>query len=95
MREVAIMAQEKLGVSCELIDLQTILPWDVETVCKVTEMHVFPINMVAWARLHLHTTVWTASSEGKSSGLISLYSKSISVLKAIWVVVWLDLTCGV
>lgn len=31
------MAQEKLGVSCELIDLQTILPWDVETVCKVTE----------------------------------------------------------
>lgn len=35
MREVASMAQEKLGVSCELIDLQTILPWDTETVCKV------------------------------------------------------------
>lgn len=35
MREVANMAQEKLGVSCELIDLQTILPWDSETVCKV------------------------------------------------------------
>ncbi|KAG7240614.1 hypothetical protein INR49_026669, partial [Caranx melampygus] len=34
MREVASMAQEKLGVSCEVIDLQTILPWDVETVCK-------------------------------------------------------------
>ncbi|XP_039660749.1 2-oxoisovalerate dehydrogenase subunit beta, mitochondrial isoform X2 [Perca fluviatilis] len=34
MREVANMAQEKLGVSCELIDLQTILPWDTETVCK-------------------------------------------------------------
>uniref|UniRef100_A0AAQ4S5Q8 3-methyl-2-oxobutanoate dehydrogenase (2-methylpropanoyl-transferring) n=1 Tax=Gasterosteus aculeatus aculeatus TaxID=481459 RepID=A0AAQ4S5Q8_GASAC len=34
LREVANMAQEKLGVSCELIDLQTILPWDVETVCK-------------------------------------------------------------
>lgn len=30
------MAQEKLGVSCEVIDLQTILPWDVDTVCKVT-----------------------------------------------------------
>lgn len=39
MREVANMAQEKLGVSCELIDLQTILPWDVETVCKVKETH--------------------------------------------------------
>lgn len=36
MREVANMAQEKLGVSCEVIDLQTILPWDIDTVCKVT-----------------------------------------------------------
>ncbi|XP_029361213.1 2-oxoisovalerate dehydrogenase subunit beta, mitochondrial [Echeneis naucrates] len=34
MREVADMAQEKLGVSCEVIDLQTILPWDIEAVCK-------------------------------------------------------------
>ncbi|XP_074510806.1 2-oxoisovalerate dehydrogenase subunit beta, mitochondrial isoform X2 [Sebastes fasciatus] len=34
MREVANMAQEKLGVSCELIDLQTILPWDEETIIK-------------------------------------------------------------
>ncbi|KAJ1058453.1 hypothetical protein K5549_008573 [Capra hircus] len=35
IREVAAMAQEKLGVSCEVIDLRTILPWDVDTVCKV------------------------------------------------------------
>uniref|UniRef100_A0AAX7UPL1 3-methyl-2-oxobutanoate dehydrogenase (2-methylpropanoyl-transferring) n=1 Tax=Astatotilapia calliptera TaxID=8154 RepID=A0AAX7UPL1_ASTCA len=34
LKEVASMAQEKLGVSCEVIDLQTILPWDIETVCK-------------------------------------------------------------
>lgn len=34
------MAQEKLGVSCEVIDLQTILPWDTETVCKVTHSHL-------------------------------------------------------
>ncbi|MBZ3888335.1 2-oxoisovalerate dehydrogenase subunit beta, mitochondrial [Sciurus carolinensis] len=34
IREVASMAQEKLGVSCEIIDLKTIIPWDVDTVCK-------------------------------------------------------------
>ncbi|XP_071505556.1 2-oxoisovalerate dehydrogenase subunit beta, mitochondrial-like [Diadema antillarum] len=34
LREVAQLAQEKLGVSCELIDLVTILPWDRDTVCK-------------------------------------------------------------
>ena len=32
MREVAQLAQEKLGVSCEVIDLVSILPWDQETV---------------------------------------------------------------
>lgn len=40
MREVASMAQEKLGVSCEVIDLQTILPWDIDTVCKVKETQI-------------------------------------------------------
>ncbi|XP_061193592.1 2-oxoisovalerate dehydrogenase subunit beta, mitochondrial-like [Saccostrea echinata] len=32
--EVAKIAQEKLGVSCEVIDLRTILPWDSDTICK-------------------------------------------------------------
>ena len=35
LREVANMAKEQLDISCELIDLRTILPWDVETVEKV------------------------------------------------------------
>lgn len=32
LREVAEIAQEKLGVSCEVIDLVSILPWDKNTV---------------------------------------------------------------
>jgi len=32
--EVAKMAMKELGVSCEIIDLRTIHPWDKETVCK-------------------------------------------------------------
>ena len=35
LREVCKIAKEELGVSCELIDLQTIIPWDEETVIKV------------------------------------------------------------
>ena len=36
LRETAKMAQEKLGVSCEVIDIRTILPWDEDTVVKVS-----------------------------------------------------------
>jgi transketolase C-terminal domain/subunit len=35
LRNAAIMAEQKLGVSCELIDLRTIMPWDVDTVVEV------------------------------------------------------------
>ncbi|XP_016375041.1 2-oxoisovalerate dehydrogenase subunit beta, mitochondrial-like [Sinocyclocheilus rhinocerous] len=49
LREVAAMALEKLGVSCELIDLQTILPWDTETVCKYAD--VFGQSVVKTGRL--------------------------------------------
>ena len=35
LHEVVKMAQEKLGVSCELIDLRTILPWDMDTIAAV------------------------------------------------------------
>lgn len=31
----AELAEEKLGVNCEVIDLVSILPWDKETVCNV------------------------------------------------------------
>ncbi|CAD5205541.1 unnamed protein product [Bursaphelenchus okinawaensis] len=32
--EAAEIAESQMGVSCEVIDLQSILPWDVETVCE-------------------------------------------------------------
>ncbi len=35
MKEVVDLVKEKLNISCELIDLRTILPWDTETVCNV------------------------------------------------------------
>ena len=35
LREVANMAKEQLDVSCELIDIRTILPWDVEAIEQV------------------------------------------------------------
>ncbi|KAK3096954.1 hypothetical protein FSP39_005077 [Pinctada imbricata] len=50
--EAAKIAQEKLGVSCEVIDLRTILPWDYntvsESVCKTGRLmisHEAPITM--------------------------------------------------
>ena len=35
LRQACEMAQSELGVSCELIDLRTILPWDEDTVIQV------------------------------------------------------------
>ncbi|CAH1173757.1 unnamed protein product [Phaedon cochleariae] len=34
LKQVAQLAKEKYSVSCEVIDLVSILPWDMDTVCK-------------------------------------------------------------
>jgi 2-oxoisovalerate dehydrogenase E1 component beta subunit len=35
VKEVAQIVKEKMNISCEIIDLRTIVPWDFETVCNV------------------------------------------------------------
>jgi len=37
--EVADLVQKKLGASCEVIDLVSILPWDTELVCEVNNYY--------------------------------------------------------
>jgi len=34
VKEVAQIVKEKMNVSCEVIDLRTIVPWDYETICN-------------------------------------------------------------
>lgn len=34
--EVAEMAKKEYGVECEVIDLQSIAPWDVDTIANVS-----------------------------------------------------------
>lgn len=36
LREVANMAKKELNIECEVIDLVSILPWDKDTVCEVS-----------------------------------------------------------
>lgn len=38
--EVADLVQNELGALCEVVDLCSILPWDVETVCKVNILYL-------------------------------------------------------
>jgi len=37
LKEVADMVKDQLKVQCEVIDLVTINPWDMETVCNVSQ----------------------------------------------------------
>lgn len=49
LREVAEMAKKELNISCELIDLRTILPWDEKTIINVTYTNFFLLLLSFWA----------------------------------------------
>ena len=51
LRQALKEAENQLGVSCELIDLRTILPWDVDTVVKVTVNNSVIISLYRLAGL--------------------------------------------
>ena len=38
MHKASAMAKKELGVDCEIVDLKTIVPWDVDTVAKVHKL---------------------------------------------------------
>lgn len=40
LMEVAQMAKKTLNLTCDVIDLVSIMPWDKATVCEVNENHV-------------------------------------------------------
>ena len=47
LRKACLMAKEELGVSCELIDLRTLVPWDVDTIAKVQSRSQSPTLYLA------------------------------------------------
>lgn len=62
--EVADLVQEKLDVSCEVIDLISILPWDAELVCKVDIIQFLSLSLSLFI---LHTSQHNRFLENKKS----------------------------
>lgn len=55
LQEVADMAKKELKIDCEVIDLVSILPWDKETVCQVSDFLIY------WNTFHfnIRQTIYT------------------------------------
>lgn len=82
LRETAQLAETKLGVSCEVIDLVSILPWDRETLFKSVEKtgrciiaHEAPLTSGFGAELAASIQV-----RNPTSGFLSFWRKSPWIL---------------
>lgn len=60
LRQACIVAKEQLGVSCELIDLRTIVPWDEDTIIKVSFYNRFWMELIyLLCSLYAKLVVWS------------------------------------
>ena len=60
--ETARLAQEKLGVSCEIIDLVSLLPWDKQTIINVNaHSHVSVFDKILRKRFSDHRFLFLIS----------------------------------
>ena len=63
LEKAAKAAKEKLGVSVEIIDLRTLLPWDTETVFNSVRFNSAPPQRAAWA---IHPSGWPLVRRGSA-----------------------------
>lgn len=55
------MAKDTLGVSCEVIDLRTIIPWDVDTVAEVRMEVIHPMSTLCVVMVTSFVEEWSNS----------------------------------
>lgn len=90
LREVAQLAKDQLNVSCEVIDLVTILPWDKETIAQVND---FPFSFYCFLTLTTSRRfprsrrkppsrrfLKKKKSSGHPSPLLSLINRTVSTI---------------
>nr|CAG4650247.1 EOG090X0840 [Sida crystallina] len=66
LHEVCQLAKDKLNVSCELIDLVTLLPWDKETICQAS----CPPSLISHFTLFCSTFRFVVASVKKTGRLL-------------------------